>query len=135
MTLESDTLLSSFFTSSFVQLSSNPTLPSSRWTALMIASSAGSLPVVQELLQRGASPSVTNKGGQTPLHYAASKGHVDIGRALLEYGGGGDINARDNAKQCPIHRASSNNKDAFIRMLINPPEPRDGSKREKTRVK
>jgi len=101
----------------------------------MIASSAGSLEVVQELLQRGASPSTPNDKGQIPLHYAASKGHNGIGKILLEYGGGGDVNARDKAKQCPIHRAASNNKDAFIRLLLSPPEPRDASKREKTRVK
>lgn len=75
----------------------------SRWTALMMASSAGHLDIVKLLLQNGANAVHQNEKGQTALHYAASKGHVDVGRALMEFGpGGGDINARDRAKQCAM---------------------------------
>lgn len=71
-----------------------------RWSALHIASSAGRQDNVAELLYRGASPKVVNTKGLTPLHYAASKGHTDVGRRLVE--AGADVNARDGAKQCPM---------------------------------
>lgn len=75
----------------------------SGWTPLMMASSAGHVDIVQLLLQNGANAVHQNEKGQTALHYAASKGHIDVGRALMEWGpGGGDINARDRAKQCAM---------------------------------
>lgn len=50
--------------------------------------------------QRGADAKTTNLRGQTPLHYAASKGHVAVGRALMETGA--DVNARDQAQQVAL---------------------------------
>ncbi|QRV90407.1 ankyrin repeats [Ceratobasidium sp. AG-Ba] len=84
--------------------------------------SAGHDNVVQELLGAGASPLATNDKGLTPLHYAASKGRVDIGKTLIARGA--DINAKDRANQHPLHRAASAGHDAFISILVNPPEGR-----------
>ncbi|PWN99481.1 hypothetical protein FA09DRAFT_295292, partial [Tilletiopsis washingtonensis] len=47
---------------------------------------------------------------------------------------GAEVNARDGAKQCAIHRAASNGKDAFVRMLYSPPALKVEGKHEKTRV-
>ena len=40
---------------------------------------------------------VALQNGQTPLHHAASKGHVDIISELLKYGGDPEINDRVRA--------------------------------------
>jgi uncharacterized protein len=48
---------------------------------LMLASLKGLLPVVVKLIERGAD---VNKPGWTPLHYAATKGHLEVINVLLE---------------------------------------------------
>ncbi len=48
---------------------------------LMLASLKGLLPVVVKLIARGAD---VNKPGWAPLHYAATKGHLDVMNVLLE---------------------------------------------------
>ncbi|EJD06727.1 ankyrin [Fomitiporia mediterranea MF3/22] len=56
----------------------------------------------------------------TPLHYAASKNHIDVGRLLIEHGA--DYNSRNNANQLPLHRAASPGSIGFVHLLLNPPE-------------
>jgi uncharacterized protein len=48
---------------------------------LMLASLKGLLPVVVKLIERGAD---VNKPGWAPLHYAATKGHLEVINVLLE---------------------------------------------------
>ena len=48
---------------------------------LMLASLKGLLPVVVKLIQRGAD---VNKPGWAPLHYAATRGHLEVMNVLLE---------------------------------------------------
>ncbi|KAH9997168.1 ankyrin [Russula compacta] len=62
----------------------------------------------------------TNDKGITPLHYAASKSRIEIGRFLISRGA--DINARDKANQHPLHRAATTGSTGFITLLLNPPE-------------
>lgn len=49
---------------------------------LMLACLKGQMRLAQQLIARGAD---VNKTGWTPLHYAATGGHVDIIRLLLEH--------------------------------------------------
>lgn len=51
-------------------------------SVLMLASLKGDLPLVQKLVERDAD---VNKTGWTPLHYAASGGHVPVIAHLLEH--------------------------------------------------
>lgn len=48
---------------------------------LMLASLKGILPVVAKLVEKGAD---VNKPGWAPLHYAATRGHLDVMTLLLE---------------------------------------------------
>ena len=57
--------------------------PTSGNTALMVSSHAGDYKMVGLLLNYGACPSIKNNTGYNALSYAASNGHVEIGRLLL----------------------------------------------------
>jgi 26S proteasome non-ATPase regulatory subunit 10 len=48
------------------------------FTPLITAASGGSTPLVRELVGSGADVKAANNRGQTALHYAASKGHVEV---------------------------------------------------------
>ena len=50
--------------------------------------------VVQELMLNGANVEIHNENGHTPLMEAASAGHVDVAKILLEHGAG--INTHSN---------------------------------------
>ncbi|NDC60774.1 MAG: ankyrin repeat domain-containing protein [Betaproteobacteria bacterium] len=50
-------------------------------TPLMLAAIQNKLPLAERLMSRGAD---VNKPGWTPLHYAASKGHISMMRFLIE---------------------------------------------------
>ncbi|CAI6334237.1 unnamed protein product [Periconia digitata] len=92
---------------------------SSGWTALMIASSLPSssgLPLASLLLSRGADPNAKSHGGQTALHFAASKANLDVIRALLD--GGASARIRDRRGQLPLHRAAAVGSVPVLRELL-----------------
>lgn len=49
-----------------------------QWTPLMIASSAGHTQCVYCFLGHGAQVNAVNSTGQSSLHYASSKDHVEV---------------------------------------------------------
>jgi ankyrin repeat protein len=62
--------------------------------------------VVRVLIERGADPNHRfgdGKGGETPLHWAASSDDVDVARALLD--GGADAEAPDGSIGTPLDNA------------------------------
>ena len=70
------------------------------WTALQTAAEFAALPLVQHLLDHGASPHVTDRKGLTALHWAAASSAqrtVDVVRVLLL--AGGDPQARTKEKR------------------------------------
>ena len=55
-------------------------------TPLMFASFAGQLDIVRYLLDSGAEPNKTARSGESSLHAAAIKGHVDVCDVLIRNG-------------------------------------------------
>ncbi|XP_022786816.1 serine/threonine-protein phosphatase 6 regulatory ankyrin repeat subunit A-like isoform X3 [Stylophora pistillata] len=102
---------------------------------LMIASQYGMLEVVQALLRFHARVDVFDEAGGTALHYAASRGHVEVARELLNskaYVNGrtkpnvrysSDKTRKDNKEDLPIgttplHMAAEMGHPEFVRVLI-----------------
>ena len=72
--------------------------------------------VVQLLLLHGVSPNIRARGGLTPLHVAATKGHVGCVLALLE--AGADTTLRDDIGHDAVTKAErSKKRDAVLRLL------------------
>lgn len=82
-------------------------------SAIMLASYLGNLKVVKELLQRGAA---INHPGWTPLHYAATAGHLELIRLLLEHHA--YIDAESPNKTTPLMMASRNGNIQVVQLLI-----------------
>lgn len=72
-----------------------PPVPSSRDTALTIASDKGHVDFVELLLQRGAQADVKNKKGNSPLWLSANGGHLEVVELL--YKAKADIDSQVNS--------------------------------------
>ena len=73
-------------------------------TALAEATLYNRATVVQQLLENGADPELSNVFGLSPLHIAAQSGHAEVVRLLLYHGA--RVNARDVGDNTPLHLAS-----------------------------
>jgi ankyrin repeat protein len=60
--------------------------------------------IMQLLLDHGANVNVHDNRRNTPLHFAASEGHLEIARMLLEHKA--DVNALGIEGSTPLHKAS-----------------------------
>ncbi len=99
------------------------------WTCLHTAASMGESETCGLLLAVHAEgANARTPGGQTPGHYAASKGHVDVLRKLAS--AGGDLAASDNVGSTLLHRAAAQGRVGVIDYLVDQPrvalEARDG---------
>ena len=71
---------------------------------LLQAVREGEVEDVLRLLSQGARVDATDSTGETPLHYAATRGKTDIAELLIAHGA--DVNARDAMDQTPLHYAA-----------------------------
>jgi ankyrin repeat protein len=81
---------------------------------LMIAAINGQLDICQKLITRGAD---VNKTGWTPLHYAASRGHTEVIKLLLE--NYAYIDAESPNKTTPLMMAASYSTPETVQLLLD----------------
>ncbi|RDW22954.1 ankyrin repeat-containing domain protein [Yarrowia lipolytica] len=69
---------------------------------IWVAASDGQLDVVKNFIENdGLSPNAKDENGYTPVHAAASYGHMDLLRYLIDKGG--DINVTDEDGDTALH--------------------------------
>ncbi|KAI9777862.1 MAG: hypothetical protein M1839_008539 [Geoglossum umbratile] len=83
--------------------------------ALLGATTAGNNRL-SRLLRAGAQPDSKDKDGQTPLLWAAQKGHEADVKLLLEKGAKPD--SKDNYGQTLLSRAAQNGHEAVVKLLL-----------------
>ena len=83
-------------------------------TAMMLAAYKGNLRAVEAMLEKGAEP---NKPGWTPLHYAATTGHHEIVKLLLDHSA--YIDAESPNKTTPIMMAARGGHILTIKLLLD----------------
>lgn len=82
-------------------------------SALMLAALRGQESLVVKLASRGA---VVNKNGWTPLHYAASGGHVRVLAFLI--GANADVNAESPNGTTPLMMAAMYGNSDTVKLLL-----------------
>lgn len=81
---------------------------------LMLAALKGQLDLVAKMVKKGAD---VNKTGWTPLHYAASLGHVEVLKLLLE--NHAYIDAESPNGSTPLMMASMYGNPQSVKLLLN----------------
>ena len=84
---------------------------------LWLASLQGNDGRVRGLVEQGADPKSGTKFGETPLHVAASRGHLKPIIYLANHGG--SINARTNNGWTPLHHAARFGHYDAVRYLLH----------------
>ena len=85
--------------------------------SLLAAVAYGDFPkAVELLLKHGASVNATNRGGQTPLHFAAGHDRLPAVRILL--GANADPNAKDKDGRTPLHVSVQRGNGGVTRALL-----------------
>ena len=85
-------------------------------TPLSVACQIGYLPIVQQLLVRGADVDLKDEDGYSPLFVAAQEGHVEIIRALID--SGAQLETRNNVGLTPLFIAAQQNRIGAVRELL-----------------
>ncbi|XP_068637012.1 protein VAPYRIN-like [Aristolochia californica] len=94
-------------------------IASKGWTPLHVAAVSGRGDVVERLLiENGEKGRLESRDtqGRTPLHLAASKGHLLCLRRLVE--GGADVNAKSDDGRTALFRAAANGSAEIVAQLL-----------------
>jgi hypothetical protein len=86
-------------------------------TPLTLASLAGQLPLVVELIKHGAELDRPGASGWTPLCAAIARGHFAVVEALLQ--SGASVNAATANGQLPLHEAAAVGDMRAMRLLVD----------------
>ena len=87
-------------------------------TILLWASSYGHNKLIKILLECGASThNTTGITGRTPLHKAASNGHIETVKLLISKGA--DVNIKDENGWTPLHLATLNRHLKLVKLLVS----------------
>ncbi|XP_069816173.1 ankyrin repeat domain-containing protein 29 isoform X2 [Dendropsophus ebraccatus] len=85
-------------------------------TALMVASYAGHVQCVRELVLQGADINLQRDTGATALFFAAQQGHNEIVKFLFEFGASTEFTTRDGAT--PLFLAAQGGFVDIVRLLL-----------------
>lgn len=88
------------------------------WTLLHVVSSTGDAAAVALLAPLGPDADAQTAAGQTPLHFAVSKRHLDVVRQLLAPPLSASARVRDARGQAPLHRAAALGLLPVARLLV-----------------
>jgi len=92
------------------------------WTALMMAASLkDGETLVDALLAKGADPNVKTNHGQTAVHFASSKGNLDVVRTLIAHKASARV--KDKRGQLPLHRAAAVGNVPIVKVLLQSQSP------------
>lgn len=80
-----------------------------------LAAKAGSIPVIEVLINNGIPSTQCSHDGKTPLHVGAKKGNSSSCEILAQFKA--NLNARDLAKQTPLHCAIDQSKTGVRKSL------------------
>lgn len=92
---------------------------SSGWTALMICASLkdnAGLPAIELLLARDADPKIASNTGANAIHFATSKGNIEVVRHLLANGASARV--KDKRGQLALHRAAAGGNLPLVKLLL-----------------
>lgn len=92
------------------------------WTLLHIVASTGNEAILALLKPLDPDVAATTAGGQTPLHYAVSKGHIALARTLVT-DLGASPRTRDKQGQTPLHRAAAVGSLPLAKLCIDNKAP------------
>jgi ankyrin repeat protein len=84
---------------------------------LYYASDMGLFHVVQDLLDRGLDPNSREGHDETPLHFAAVRGHETVAQLLLKTGA--NIDTRTTLGSTPLHSAVEGGHVGIVQMLLS----------------
>lgn len=94
--------------------------------ALMDHCANGKYDIVTQKLREGAKADFADYDRRTPLHLAASEGHVDVAELLISHGA--DLDAEDRWGSKPIDDARTNkHKDMIQTLLMSGAQPEERS--------
>ncbi|XP_066271903.1 ankyrin-1-like [Branchiostoma lanceolatum] len=82
---------------------------------LVFAADSGDVEKVARLLQQGVDVNCS-RYIDTPLHYAASRGHVGVAELLLK--AGAQVDSRDGSEDTPLHLAASGGHVGVVELLL-----------------
>jgi ankyrin repeat protein len=87
-------------------------------TPLVISCKRGKLGVVKLFLSKGADPQKADRiNGESPMHWAATYGHIEIIEALLHKGA--YLNGKDDYGRTPLQRAAVNGEVKAVQYLLS----------------
>jgi ankyrin repeat protein len=73
--------------------------------------------IVQMLLDRGADSHLQTTTGDTPLHYASCREHLQLAQIMLDQGA--DVNSQNDTGDSPLHHACRRDNLKLAQILLD----------------